>query len=617
MPVVNVDPDELRYLAGAEDKSDGKLKEDLFSLGLEFEGETDDGAFELEFAPDRLDRLSVEGIARSLRYQYGHDRGVYVPNTNDPEWAIEVDNSVPDERPYVTGAVVRGLDLDESRLESLIQLQEKLHATMGRGRAKGAIGVHDLAMLKGQSAGDGGGAGPRKTITYRGVEPDGDRFVPLDDDSDRTPAEVLDTHPTGDTYRDLVEDLDRFPAIYDDIGLFSFPPVINGKRTEVDEGSRDLLIEMTGTDQWTIDRMLTIVCYALDARGGQIENVEVRYGDRTVSRPDLSTNTKRLEHGRIETTLGTDLPGTEVIDLLERSGLDAEPEGETDSRDTRNTEDNAEIEGVPKRANSPDTAPSQRTNTDINGHEADEGLVYEVEIPPYRVDVLHPMDLVDDVGRAYGFNGLEPKYPDVSTVGGRNHTSRLEDATRDALVGLGFEDLLNFHLTNETALFDRMSLSPDDGALGARQPPTITEPYSEAYTVVRTWALPSLLSVLENNTHRAYPQDLAEIGLVAAIDNDEPAHVTEHRSVAGVLARTDASYEDAKASVAAIARAFGVELETPPTEHPSFVSGRTAEIVLGGESVGVIGEVHPRVLVEHDLELPVAAFEFRLDGLET
>jgi hypothetical protein len=89
-----------------------------------------------------------------LRYQYGDDRGVYVPSTNDADWTIEVDDSVPDERPYVTGAVVREVDLDEDALDSLIQLQEKLHATMGRKRAKGAIGIHDLTMLKGESQTD-------------------------------------------------------------------------------------------------------------------------------------------------------------------------------------------------------------------------------------------------------------------------------------------------------------------------------------------------------------------------------------------------------------------------------------------------------------------------------
>jgi hypothetical protein len=83
MPVVDVDPDELRELVGTE-KDDDELREDMFSLGLEFEGWTEDDEFQLEFAPDRLDRLSVEGIARSLRYHYGMDRGVYIPNTNEP-----------------------------------------------------------------------------------------------------------------------------------------------------------------------------------------------------------------------------------------------------------------------------------------------------------------------------------------------------------------------------------------------------------------------------------------------------------------------------------------------------------------------------------------------------
>ncbi|SNZ17574.1 phenylalanyl-tRNA synthetase beta subunit [Natronoarchaeum philippinense] len=586
MPTVDVDPEELRDLTGHDDKDDEQLKEDLFGLGLEFEGETDDGDFELEFAPDRLDRLSVEGIARSLRYHYGDDRGVYVPTTNDADWTIEVDESVPEERPYVTGAVIRGVDLDEDALDSLIQLQEKLHATMGRKRAKGAIGIHDLTMLKGGAVEvddadddlvdpDAGATAPNKSIRYTGVEPDGDRFVPLDSDAELTPGEVLEEHPTGETYADLVSGYERYPAIYDDIGLFSFPPVINGRRTEVSTDSRDLFVELTGTDQWTIDRMCAIVCYALDARGATIEDVVVEYPDRELHRPDFEVTHKHVAHDRIETLLGVDLDPEEVVDLFERSGLDA--------------------------------------GTDEN---EDGDLVYEVAIPPYRVDVLHPLDLVDDAGRAFGFNELEPKYPDVSTVGGRHERSRLEDAVRTQLVGLGFEDMLNFHMINEAENFDRMGLDPDDGVFGAGQPTTIKNPYSEDYTMLRTWALPSLLMVLERNTHRSYPQDLAEIGLSAHVDESESTSVAEHRTVAAVLARHDASYEDAKARLQALARNFDADLETPPTSHPSFIDGRTAEVVIDGESVGVIGEIHPEVLVEHDLELPVTAFELRLDALQ-
>src|SRR6056297_2281085 len=209
MPVVDVDPDELRELTGHDEKSDDELKDDLFNLGLEYEGETEGGFLQLEFAPDRLDRLSVEGVARSLRYQYGDDRGLYVPDTNDADWTFHVEESVPEGRPYVTGAIVRDVNLSETVLDSIIQLQEKLHATMGRKRAKAAIGIHDLTMLKGQPYDE---ESSEPSITYRGVDPEGDRFVPLDSDEEMTPAEVLDRHATGEKYADLVSDFDRYPA---------------------------------------------------------------------------------------------------------------------------------------------------------------------------------------------------------------------------------------------------------------------------------------------------------------------------------------------------------------------------------------------------------------------
>ena len=603
MPVVDVDPDELRELTGHDEKSDEELKDDLFNLGLEFEGETDDGELQLEFAPDRLDRLSVEGVARSLRYQYGDDTGVYVPDTNDPDWTYEVEESVPDGRPYVTGAIVRDVNMTEDVLESLIQLQEKLHATMGRKRAKAAIGIHDLTMLKGAGLGDDASG---HSITYRGIDPDGDRFVPLDADSEMTPAEVLTDHPIGDKYGDLLDGFDRYPAIYDDLGLFSFPPVINGRRTEVEAESRDLLIELTGTDQWTIDHICNIICYALSARGGTIEEVEIDYPTATgpyenvgggLVRPDFETDTKHVAHDRIETILGVDFEQREVLNLFARAGLSASVVDDAADAD--------EVDAVAGVA------------------DATDGVVYAVEIPPYRVDVLHPIDLIDDLGRAYGFNELEPRYPDIGTVGGRHDRTRLEDATRASLIGLGFEDLLNFHMISAEANYDRLNIEPgatiddtDRRLVGAGEAIEITGPYSEDYTQLRTWVLPSLLMVLENNTHRAYPQDLAEIGLAAEVDDSENTNVAERRSIGAVLARNDATYEDSKARLTALCDDFGVDLETPPTDHPTFIDGRAADVVIDGETVGVIGEIHPAVLVEHDLELPVAAFEFRLDALQ-
>ncbi|MDG5758564.1 phenylalanine--tRNA ligase beta subunit-related protein [Natronococcus sp. A-GB1] len=605
MPTVDIDPDELRELTGHEEKSDEELQEELFGLGLEFEGWTEDDEFELEFAPDRLDRLSVEGVARSMRYQYGDARGVHVPSTNSAEWTIEVDESVPDERPYVTGAVIRDVDLDEDGLDSLIQLQEKLHATMGRKRAKGAIGIHDLTMLKGSPATEG-----NPTIRYVGVEPDGDRFVPLDSDAELTPAEVLEEHQTGREYAGLVSEYERYPAIYDDVGLFSFPPVINGRRTEVSTDSRDLFVEMTGTDQWTIDKMLNIVCYALAARGATLEDVRVEYPDSELVRPDLSTKTKRVAHDRIETLLGIDLDPDEVIDLAERSGLAAtRSENEATGDDGSSITPLEDRDGLEER-----DSPTGSDESKAEGVSTDD-LVYEVAIPPYRVDVLHPLDVIDDLGRAYGFNDLEPRYPEVGTVGGRHERSRLERAARTQLVGLGFEDMLNFHMIDEGQNYERLGVEPGTDAYGAGEPATIKEPYSEDYTMLRTWCLPSLLQVLENNTHRAYPQHLSEVGFAAELDETENTGVGEGRHVGAVLASHGSGYEDAKARLQALARDFDVELETPATEHPTFIPGRAADVVIDGEVVGVVGEIHPKVLVEHDLEVPVAAFEFDIEAL--
>lgn len=554
MAVVEVELDELNRLV-KRDMSRDEVIDELFSLGVEFEGEGDDG-MQFEVVPDRPDRLSVEGLARSLRYQFGDDRGVRVPNIGESDYKIRVEGVSA--RPYVVGAVVRNVDLSGGVLDSLIQLQEKLHATLGRRRNKGAIGVHDLTMLKGEE------------VVYRDVERDEDTFVPLEigdaQAREMTPGEVMEDHPVGKEYARVLEGAERVPAIYDDIGLFSFPPVINGKRTEVREDSRDLLVEMTGTDEWTIDKMLNILVYALADRGATIEEVEVEYEDRRTLKPDLETESKTVRHERIESVLGVEIPPDEVIDLLERSGMDVAVFGDSERK-------------------------------------------YEVDVPPYRTDVMHPLDVVDDIGRAYGFNQLEPRYPDVSTVGGLTDSTRLENAVRKQLVGLGFQDLLNFVLTDDASCYTEMRLDVPEDVV------RVANPYSEDYSVVRGWLLPSLVSVLANNTHREYPQDLAEVGFCARQD-DENTGVREETHVAAVVCGTDTGYEAAKSRLVSLVEDFDATVETPPTEHASFIDGRAADVVIDGEEVGVIGELHPEILAEREILQPAAAFEFDINALK-
>jgi len=132
--------------------------------------------------------------------------------------------------------------------------------------------------------------------------------------------------------------------------------------------------------------------------------------------------------------------------------------------------------------------------------------------------------------------------------------------------------------------------------------------------MLRTWVMPSLLMVLERNTHRSYHK-ISPRSASPPKSTSARTPGSRRDAVGAVLASHEAGYEDAKARLQTLTRNFDVDLETPPTDHPTFISGRTAAVVIDGEEVGVIGEVHPKVLVEHDLEVPVSAFEFDLEAL--
>ncbi len=560
MAIVEIDIGELKKLVG-KDLSKDQIIDDLFSLGVELENEKD-GILQLEVVPDRPDRLSVEGLGRSLRQYYGIERGVYIPETEDPEKKITVEDSVSNIRPYIVGAVVRGVDIS-GILDSLIQLQEKLHSTLGRKRKKGAIGLHDLSMLKGDN------------IIYRAIDPDSDSFVPLSvgdmEMEEMTPRSVLEDHPTGREYLHILENKDKVPAIYDDIGLFSFPPIINGTRTEVRDRTRDLLLELTGEDEDTLDTMLNILIYALDSRGGTIEKIEIEYKNKKKVKPNLSTTTKQITKDKIESILGINFQKSEITDLLERSGLSPRKE---------------------------------------NNH-------FQVDIPPYRSDIMHTVDIVDDIGRTYGFDNLDPSIPDASTVGELTENTRLENAVREALVGLGFQDLLNFVLTNSEEEKEKMLVDKIEQIPGAEGKLVhIENPYSNEYSIMRGWLTPSLLFVLSNNTHREYPQNISEIGMCFSKNPSYTTGIEEKKHIAALVCSSNATYEKAKSKLSLLVKGFGCSLKTPRTTHPSFIEGRVAKIRINKENCGIIGEVSPEVLENKNIEMPVAGFEFELNTLK-
>jgi phenylalanyl-tRNA synthetase beta chain len=553
MATVTVNYPDLIKLIGKDVPLD-KLREDLFELGLETEAiEGDDVTFEV--TSDRADLLCEEGIALMLRAYYGLKTGLTIPPVEPSDYRIIVEREMEHVRPFVTGAIVKDIHFTDESIKSIMHLQEKLHGTFGRRRKKGAIGIHDLSKLKG------------KDIYYKAIARDAVKFVPLQSDELMTPGEVLERHDKGRDYAYVLEGKPLVPVIYDAEGLFSFPPIINSKRTEVTIDTHELLIELTGEDLGTIDYMLNIALYALHLRGAKIYGLKVEYPDHTLERPNLEVRTMRIGLPEINTVLGLDLTAAQAKGLLLRMG-----------------------NGIAE------------TGSDY--------LV--VEIPPYRTDIIQLRDIVDDVGRVYGFNNMPPVYPNTPSVGQLAEKNKLNDAVREVMIGLGCQDTLNFILIGKEETYAKMCMPEDGRAV------ELSNPYTDQYNIMRTWIAPSLLIVLSNNLHREYPQNIFEVGTTAHLDNFENTGVKEEEHVACALCYSKAGFNEIKTKLQSLCYNFGIadKLRTAAVEHPAFIPGRCAEIFIGDKKAGIVGEIHPQVLKNWGIEMPIALFELDVSSLK-
>ncbi len=217
----------------------------------------------MEIFPNRPDLLSIEGFARAMRGFMNIERGIPEYRTEDSGVRLFVDPSVDNIRPYISAAVIKGIRIDEERLKSLMDMQEKLHLTHGRNRKRVAIGIHDMSKIE-------------EPFTYRAIKADKISFIPLDMNERLNLEEILQRHPKGREYSHVFKNAERYPVILDrNKNVLSFPPIINGELTRVTEKTRDLFVEVTGTDQKAVDQALSIITTSLAERGCRIYSVEL------------------------------------------------------------------------------------------------------------------------------------------------------------------------------------------------------------------------------------------------------------------------------------------------------------------------------------------------------
>lgn len=486
---------------------------------------------EVEFFPNRPDLFSVEGAARALRGMLGIETGLPEYTASHSGIEIEVDSSVNVVRPYVVCAVVRGVTLDERTIKSLIDLQEDLHWGVGRDRRKASIGIHDLSRVS-----------PPFRYTLGEVA-----FVPLDFSEPMTPAEILRVHPKGKEYAHIVGD--RHPLILDaNENVLSFPPIINGELTRVTEKTTDLFIDVTGLDMKAIQDCLHILVAALYDRGAAIETVEVVYRDtgQVLNTPDMGGSTFVVTKDDIVQRIGVEIAEEMIIASLQKMRMEAV---------------------------------------------VDAGR-FTVSVPCYRTDIMHPVDVIEDVAIGFGYENVPPSYPKLGTIGSRLDEEQRSTIIRDVLQGLGFLEVITLMLASD----------PSEAVI-------IENPILEEHISLRTSLLPGLIDTLALNQHREYPQMVYEVGEVVRLVADA---AQERRLCAGVIASSAASFTEMKKVVKAIFRELGCPFEVNESSHPSFIEGRRAAILVDEETVGTFGEIDPDILTEHKLIYPVAAFEFRV-----
>jgi phenylalanyl-tRNA synthetase beta chain len=493
----------------------------------------------VEYSPNRPDFGTEFGISRAIRGLLGKEVGLPNYVARDSGITVSVDKKLADIRPYIACAEARGLRLGEEDVRQLLSLQEDLHNGLGRHRKAVAIGLHDLDAFEGP-------------LSYKAV-PGSFKFVPLDGRRQLSISDILRETAEGQAYGGALRG-SLYPVITDKGGtVLSLPPVINGSATKVTSKTRNLFVDVTGTTSKTCDSVLAIMATTLAEAGGRLGTVKIAFKEKKRVTPDLKPLVLPLDLKLIRSVLGLDLSKAQVIECLRRSRMDVKGE--------------------------------------------------KVLGPRYRVDLLHPVDVAEEVALGYGIDRLRPAYPPSYQPGSFDPFEELLDTVSTVMAGCGMIELMTFELVDENMLyrnFDR----------GSSTRIAVQNPRSLEHSVLRDALLPPLLSALSGNVKADYPQRVFEIGKVY---EREGASVKESWHLGCLVAHSQTSYTEAKMYLESLSRVLvGGEVTAKESQHWAMAAGRAAVVSVGGVDLGFVGEIRPESVVAFGLRVPVAGFEIDL-----
>ena len=533
----------------------------------------DEEVLDIEIFPNRPDLLSAETLSLAMRGFLHNQPTLANESLESSGITLSVEPELATIRPVILGAVVRGLDMvDDDEMDDFIKQlmdhQEKLHFALGRGRRRASIGVHDLTTLK-------------PPFTVKAVERS-HSFIPLAMEHAMTIDEILASHPKGVDYAHLLDGMEKVPIIEDAEGaVLSFPPIINGVHTTVQSSTRDLFIDVTGWDRRACESCLMLVALQAKERGGTLQTIQIIdcHGEQEVL-PNWTPVHHRVPARLITTILGRELSDDELSNAMLRMG------GTYTGRSP---------------ATSDEISPSKSMQFASEGED-----MFGFDMPRWRFDLLHPVDIVEDIAIGHGYEDLGNDVPKAPMNAIPRPDDNLRRRIRTSMQGMGFMQIQSLTLSNDEDQFNRMRWKPFNEIT------RITNPITLEHTMMRHFLLPGLLRLLATNRHHDLPQSVYELGTV----------VRDHKNMdrlAFLTAERIGGFASIRGRIQAFLRDIGAEnvvIEPLPDNEGPWLAGRSAKILLDGEWVGCFGEIDPSISQIFELLVPLNGAEFDVEALK-
>jgi len=525
-----------------------KMQDKISMFGTPIEQVTDTEV-SIEVFPNRPDLLSMQGFTRAIKTFFKKIKiPTYQVNTPEKDYKVIIDKSVKKVRPFTACAIIKNLNFDDDKIKEIIDIQEKLHASYGRNRKKLAIGIYPLETIK-------------LPIKYLAKKPKDIKFIPLEMNKEITGRQILSQHPAGREYAHILKDAEVFPIFQDaNNEILSMPPIINSHKTgKITEKTKEIFIECSGFNKEYLQKTLNIIVTAFSDIGGQIYQMEIQDKRKELS-PNLELEKMLFKTENINKTLGLNLSEKEIINLLAKMGI---------------------------------------------GYEKGSAL-----IPAYRTDILHEIDLAEEVAIAYGYDKFEPEIPDISTIGQENSTEILKRKISEILIGLNLLEISTYHLSTKEKQFKNINIKEF-------KPDMIEVLDSKTENnILRTSLLANSINILSENSDAEYPQKIFELGKVFSNNPESETQIKETEKLCICLCDEKANFTEIKQILDYLTRMFEISYEIKETENPTFIQGRVGEIIINNKSVGIIGEISPTVLKNNKIKMPVASLEININKLQ-